>query len=147
MKPINEPRDLKLKGKQRVLLLILSALVLLLLIKIGSLTPDPRGFGTHEQLGLTPCFFHSQTGMLCPTCGTTTAWTLVLHGNWTAAVAANLGGTLLCGVVVAALPWLIISAVRGSWLLGKPSLNQLLIVGSVWLAIMILDWALRLAQN
>jgi hypothetical protein len=38
-----------------------------------SLRPDPRGHGTHEQLGLPPCLTASVFGYPCPLCGFTTA--------------------------------------------------------------------------
>jgi hypothetical protein len=33
------------------------------------LTPDARGLGTHEQLGLPPCGFYLWYGLPCPSCG------------------------------------------------------------------------------
>ena len=135
---------MKLIGKQRIALFALGTVGLLMLILIRGLTPDPRGFGTHEQLGLTPCFFHSKTGIVCPTCGMTTAWAHALQGNLSEAAATNLGGTLLCGLMIIMVPWSLLSVASGNWLLWKPTPYQLLIVGSVWLAIVILDWATRL---
>jgi len=45
------------------------------------LEPDPRGLGTHEQLGLPACGVREWSGFPCPTCGTTTAAALLLHGQ------------------------------------------------------------------
>jgi hypothetical protein len=126
------------------LILAASGLVLLGLVATASrLQPDPRGFGTHEQLGLTPCSFYRWTGFACPTCGATTAWTQVLQGAWAAALQANLTGTLLCFAAVASVPWLLLSASAGRWLVGKPSTRGMLVVGSGLIVIALLDWARR----
>jgi hypothetical protein len=42
--------------------------------------PDPRGFGTHEQLGLPACRMIDWTGIPCPGCGVTTSIALFTHG-------------------------------------------------------------------
>ena len=47
-----------------------------------SLEPDPRGLGTHEQLGLPPCGFAELfDGAPCPSCGFTTTFVLAAHGR------------------------------------------------------------------
>lgn len=50
-------------------------------VALAMASPDRRGFGTHEQLGLDPCGWPSAYGIPCPTCGCTTAACLLLHGN------------------------------------------------------------------
>ena len=59
------------------------------------LEPDSRGFGTHEQLGMPPCDYFVQTGSPCPTCGMTTAFTNMAHGDVPAAFRANPAGVIL----------------------------------------------------
>ncbi len=81
------------------------------------LNPDPRGHGTHEQLGfgkfkLAPCGMYLSTGYPCPTCGMTTAFAHTMHGNWVRAAAAQPSGFLLaivCGVVAIASAWTLIT--------------------------------------
>ena len=70
------------------------------------LVPDPRGLGTHQQLGLPPCTFRVLFGRPCPACGMTTAWANVLRGRLPPALRANVTGTLLCGLDLAAVGWL-----------------------------------------
>jgi hypothetical protein len=55
---------------------------------LAGVDPDPRGFDTHVQLGMTPCGWPLHYGMPCPTCGCTTAACLVVHGRWLGAHAA-----------------------------------------------------------
>lgn len=43
------------------------------------LTPSPRGYGTHTQLGLGECTLLHFTGYPCPMCGMTTTFTLMAH--------------------------------------------------------------------
>jgi hypothetical protein len=42
-------------------------------------TPDPRGHGTHEQMGLPACGWVVQYNKPCPTCGVTTAASHLVH--------------------------------------------------------------------
>ena len=116
---------------------------LLLLVTARRLEPDPRGYGTHEQLGLTPCFFKDWTGYQCPTCGSTTAWAHALRGDLLQACSANLGGTLLCGAALVAVPWLFAVVIVGRWLIIRPTLMILLSAGTAWLAVALLDWYRR----
>lgn len=118
-----------------------------LLFAARQLEPDPRGYGTHEQLGLTPCYFQELTGHVCPTCGCTTAWAHALRGELSQAAQVNLGGMLLCVVVVIGAPWLLVSAVLGQWLISSPAIRPMLIVGSVWLAVVVLDWLRRITMG
>lgn len=110
-----------------------------LLIVASRLEPDPRGFGTHEQLGLAPCSFYRWTGWLCPTCGATTAWACLLNGDWAAALRANLAGTLLCGLAIAAVPWLLLSGCLGRWWIVRPTLRGVLAVATVMVVVSVLD--------
>jgi hypothetical protein len=116
---------------------------LVLLFTARWLEPDRRGYGTHEQLGLTPCFFQEWTGHVCPACGTTTAWAHALRGELGQAASANLGGTLLCGLTLVAAPWLLAVASVGRWLVVQPKWSVVLLVGTAWLVVTLLDWIRR----
>ncbi|MCH8275816.1 MAG: DUF2752 domain-containing protein [Armatimonadetes bacterium] len=68
------------------------------------LTPDVSGRGTHTQLGLPACAFLTTTGRPCPSCGLTTAFTNLVHGDLASATAAHpLGPPLFLYAAVAAL--------------------------------------------
>jgi len=108
------------------------------------LEPDPRGYGTHIQLGLAPCAFAQITGRPCPTCGMTTAFAWTVRGRFHRAWEANPAGSLLAPTCVALIPWLLGSAAAGRpW--GCRSLDRpltLLVVASV--ALSLLAWTFRL---
>jgi hypothetical protein len=50
-------------------------------VVLWRLDPDPKGYDTHTQLGMTSCSWPQAYGMPCPTCGATTAACLVVHGR------------------------------------------------------------------
>jgi len=50
-----------------------------IVLALAGVEPDPRGLGTHEQLGMRPCGWPERFGMPCPTCGVTTAACHLVH--------------------------------------------------------------------
>ena len=66
------------------------------------LTPAGAGHGTHEQLGLPPCSSMMFTGKPCATCGYTTAFSHVAHGQLISAMIVQPAGALFAMVVAAA---------------------------------------------
>jgi hypothetical protein len=109
----------------------------------AALTPDPRGHGTHEQLGLPPCTFVFLFGRPCPSCGMTTAWSWLARGNVLAAMRANVGGAALGILAIAGAAWLLVSAVRGRWLLWRPDVVALSFVALAVAAITLVQWGWR----
>jgi hypothetical protein len=63
-----------------VLALPFVGLALLAVLWIAT-EPDPRGYGTHEQLGFAPCGLRERLGGPCPTCGVTTSASHLVHGD------------------------------------------------------------------
>lgn len=125
--------------------LIIAALGLTLVLAVArGLKPDPRGYGTHMQLGLPPCSFAVLTGRRCPTCGMTTSFAWFARGRFDRSFAANPAGSLLAPACVVLVPWLVASAVRGRPL-GFATLEQpliALVVGTV--ALSLFSWTIRL---
>ena len=99
--------------RMRGLLLVVAAGFAGLLGLARTLVPDPRGFGTHIQLGLRPCSFATMTGRLCPTCGMTTAFAWFVRGRVDRSWRANPAGCLLAVLSAPLMAWLVASAVRG----------------------------------
>jgi hypothetical protein len=105
----------------RFIVLVAGAGLLGLLFASRWLTPDPRGLGTHEQLGLPPCGFYLWWGVPCPSCGMTTSWAWLVQFEFAEAFTQHAGGALL-GIFSFALGgWMVLSAIRGGWLGGWPS--------------------------
>lgn len=77
------------------------------------LTPDPRGFGTHEQLGLPPCISSAYLGFPCPLCGMTTAFALMAHARPMDAVHVQPAGALLFVMGVLLLAGAVATATLG----------------------------------
>ena len=127
----------------RLLLAAVGLTMLTLLTMASQLTPDPSGRGTHQQLGLPPCTFVYLYGLPCPSCGMTTSWSAVMHGQLPTALEANLAGTLLALCALVGGPWTLWSALRGAFPRRSPSDYQLA-MGAVGIAtIAILQWLYR----
>ena len=124
-------------------LVILGSVPVGLLVIAATLTPETQGFGTHQQLGLPPCTFKELTGIRCPSCGMTTSWSHMMHGQVVGALRANVGGTLLAAIAAAAGPWIIASGIHGAWLGRFPSEWTSLTVGVSLMGITLIDWAVR----
>lgn len=86
-----------------------------------SLEPDPRGFGTHRQLGLPECTFRLLFSKPCPGCGMTTSFSHFVRGEFAAAARANETALLLAILSAVMIPWSLSSAARGRlWLVDDP---------------------------
>ena len=98
------------------------------------LTPSPRGYGTHTQLGLWPCLAKIAWNRPCPACGLTTSWTALLHGNLPLALHAHWLGPFLYLLFSASALLAGYGYLRGLWvdtsspLLGRYSIGVLVIV-------------------
>ncbi len=77
------------------------------------LVPDPRGHGTHEALGMPPCGFVFTSGLPCPTCGMTTAFSNTVRGRLVAAFIAQPAGLAMCLMTVAGVPIAFVLAATG----------------------------------
>jgi len=138
------PRPQKLFWYQRCALIAAGSILLTLLIMSIWLAPDPRGIGTHEQLGLPPCTIRQVWGIRCPACGMTTSWAYFVRGQWFQAARTNLGGTALAMLSALLAPWAMVSGLHGRWW-GEPIGEKLAVaVGLVVVAVTLIDWGIRL---
>lgn len=106
---------------------------------------QPRRWGTHEQLGLPPCTFHRLTGWPCPSCGLTTSFSLLMHGDWRPALAANPIGPILALTAAVLASWFSLAGITGHSL-GLPGWHSLSTMAAWSILILVLGcWLLRLA--
>lgn len=134
----------KLNWIVRLVLITSGTILLALLITAASLKPDPRGYGTHEGLGLPPCTFQQLFGIRCPSCGMTTSWAYMMRGHVIRSFQANAGGALLCLAAVIGAPWAIGSGITGRRLGPPVSEVVILAVLGAILAVTLVDWIIRL---
>ena len=74
--------EYRLARAGRLLLVVWSVILLAGFALAARLEPDPRGFGTHQRLGLPPCTFQSMFNIPCPSCGMTTSFANVVRGRF-----------------------------------------------------------------
>lgn len=129
---------------QRGALALGGAMLIGLLGIAGLLRPDPRGYGTHQGLGLPPCTVVALYGVRCPACGMTTSWSYLVRGRIWSACRANSGGTILGLLALTSGPWMLISGVRGRWWIGIPSEALVVSIGIAVVAVTLGDWIVRL---
>ena len=80
-------------------------------------SPSPNGFGTHQQLGLPPCFFHKLTGIPCPTCGMTTSFAHTVRLHFYEAFITQPFGMLACVLMALLIPLsFVLMQRRVSWM-------------------------------
>jgi hypothetical protein len=110
----------------------------------SKLKPDPRGFGTHEQIGLRSCMFRTVTGRPCPTCGMTTAYAWLVRGRLDRSWRSNPAGCVLALFSVPLMVWLGLMAAANRPI-GSASLSRplfLLLFAAV--ALSVASWLIRL---
>jgi hypothetical protein len=134
----------EISGQFRLVLGLIGLGLAFLIAVAAYLEPSPYLMGTHQQLGLPPCSFLVIFGAPCPTCGMTTAWSCLMHGEWLRAIQANAGGVMLFVFAAAACPWLAVSAAAGRWFIWRPNGKTFGYVSAVVLIVTLVQWCFRL---
>jgi hypothetical protein len=104
-----------------------------------------RKMETHRQLRLPACTFKEVTGLPCPSCGMTTSFALLIHGDPVNSLQANWVGTLLAAFGLVLVPWSVVSAVRRRPLFVVAIDEALIRVMFVFLVLMMVRWGIVLA--
>lgn len=103
---------------------------------------QPRRLETHTQIGLPPCTFYKLTGVPCPSCGLTTSFALLLHGDLGNSLRANAVGTLLAVFWLALIPWCLASAFEGRPLFLVSTERALTRAVLVFVVLLLARWAI-----
>jgi hypothetical protein len=134
-----------LSASERGFLILLAIGIMIVMAIAVWLTPDPRGFGTHLQLGLPECGFRRATGMNCPHCGMTTSFAWFVRGQWQRSFQVNPAGLMLAMSVLILCPWFLVVAVRGRWIgIRSPGLFFVYSFAG-WVLLSLILWLLRAA--
>ena len=111
-----------------------------------SLEPDPRGFGTHQRLGLPPCSFRMFFGIHCPTCGMTTSFAHFVRLDLTGSFKAHRVGPFLAGFCLMMVPWSALSAVTGrTWKVETPD-KAVVYTLAVTCVLLAIAWGIQLMR-
>lgn len=105
MMDISRASGFPLQRRGRVLLVVWGLLLLGGFGFANRLEPDPRGFGTHQRLGLPPCTFQVLFHISCPSCGMTTSFSHFSRGEFASAWRANPAGLMLAVLCAMLIPW------------------------------------------
>ena len=145
--PMVMPVDSRLTRSVRLALVSLAAGLIGVFGIAAWLKPDPRGLGTHQQLGLPPCTFQYVTGLPCPSCGMTTSFSHMIRGQVIAAAKANPVGALLAATLLVAIPYCLLCAATGRrW--GIADYETFVARGiAVFVGITFLAWLFRLGVH
>lgn len=95
-----------------VLLLALAALLVEAWLGLRA-TPDARGYGTHEQLGLAPCRAIDWFGVPCPGCGVTTSVAHAARFDFAKSFLVQPFGLFVAAAIPLAAAWALVVSWRG----------------------------------
>ena len=104
----------------------------------------PLKMGTHTRLGLPPCEFYIIFGKPCPSCGLTTSFALLMHGDIVNSLRANAVGTLLALFCLALIPWSVWISLRGRYVWVNSIERASLWVGGGFLLLLLIRWGIVL---
>jgi len=111
----------------------------------------PRALGTHQQFGLPPCTFWEVTqkrfgvGVPCPSCGMTTSFALLMHGDLRNSLYVNYAGTALALVCLVLIPWCLACAYRQRILFIRSMEKTIVVIVLGFLLLMMVRWGIVLA--
>ena len=149
--PDRRPQRLPIWG--RLIMLVLASIWVTVFVIAALLNPytedgKPRRSETHRQwpLNLPECTFKEVTGLPCPSCGMTTSFSLLIHGDVWNSLQANFAGTLLASLGLFYVPWSIACVWKGRFLLIQSLEMTLFRLSIIFLILLFARWGLTLAM-
>lgn len=135
-----------MRRQDRINSLWYAAAAATLLVIAHLLTPDPRGFGTHERLIPVPCYFRALTGLPCPGCGLTTSVCEAAEGHWRRSFSDHYLGPAVYITAWIILAWSLASILLGG-ALGVKGPHMYLSRRRLWIVLLTIylgAWVVRL---
>lgn len=105
---------------------------------------QPLRFGAHTRIGMPPCEFYVWFGKPCPSCGLTTSYSLLMHGDVLNSLRANPVGTLMALFCLVLIPWSLYIAIRGRYLWVRSIERASLWVAGIFLTLLLIRWGIVL---
>lgn len=133
--------------KLPIILRILSVALCLFLIAgftlASKLEPSPRGYGTHQQLGLPPCSIQLLFAVPCPSCGMTTSFSWFVRGEILQSANANLAGLYLATLCLLMIPSTLAISFWNLSLPAKKTQLWVVILSCIYFLIAFVQWVVR----
>ncbi len=107
----------------------------------------PRQRGTHQQLGLNQCSFVQLTGKPCPSCGLTTSFALLMHGDLNSSLHSNAVGTLMAVFALLLMPWCVVCLLRRRLLWIRDWEWTLLLAVGTFAVLLLIRWGIVMATG
>ena len=104
----------------------------------------PLRMGSHTRLGMPPCEFYVMFGKPCPSCGLTTSFALMMHGDVGNSLRANAVGTALALFALGLIPWSLFIAFRGRYLWVRSIERASLWVAGAFMVLLLIRWGIVL---
>jgi hypothetical protein len=105
---------------------------------------QPLPFGAHTRIGMPPCEFYVMFGKPCPSCGLTTSFSLLMHGDVWNSLKANAVGTVMALFCLALIPWSLYIGLRGRYLWVRSIERSSLWAAGIFFVLLLIRWGIVL---
>jgi len=120
--------------------------VFVIAVRINPYDDDgrPLRMGSHMRLGMPPCEFYVMFGKPCPSCGLTTSFALLLHGDIGNSLRANAVGTVMALFGLALVPWSLLISLRGRYIWVRSIERASLWAAGIFMVLLLARWGIVL---